>query len=518
MVLSIPLIAFLVSNAIKEKYDSDLRSALRKNPSIINKTAINTITIDDICKENVDLGNICFTYSNMKLINYAAIGSGSLGLLLLLLIFFAGKFAQSNRRLLLLLFRPGLNLTIFFLLILICSYALLAIATIYYGESALIHRIHVGIIVGIAIGALAGIGVMARSSLNIVKRAETRVIGNMIARETAPDIWSLIDMVSEKIQSLKPDHLVVGLEPNFFVTEADVICLDGKLTGRTLYCSLPLSRILTKNELLSIIAHELGHFKGLDTKFSEKFYPIYRGTISAISGLHESSDSFSKSLALMPAMAILSYFFECFSLAESKISRHREKIADQEGAKIATKLIFGSALAKVHAFSAFWIELNSEIEKIIEKNKVFVNISKTYAKAIPEFANTEILQEALSKYISHPTDSHPSFKERLSNLGVDISEIYQQALNVASTDSAILLFNDHEKIEESISLSYQQILAHHLGVGDSDNKIISDQDSDSQNRILACDSCGYEVKESDFNSENLFCPTCKNIMAYKVID
>jgi Zn-dependent protease with chaperone function len=52
-----------------------------------------------------------------------------------------------------------------------------------------------------------------------------------------------------------------------------------------LYCSLPLCRILSGSEVSAVIDHELGHFKGLDTNFSESFYPIYCGTASAIGAL-----------------------------------------------------------------------------------------------------------------------------------------------------------------------------------------------------------------------------------------
>lgn len=59
--------------------------------------------------------------------------------------------------------------------------------------------------------------------------------------------------------------LVVGLTPTFFVTEADVHCIGGTVTGRTMYLSVPLCRILTVEELSAVIAHELGHFRGEDT-------------------------------------------------------------------------------------------------------------------------------------------------------------------------------------------------------------------------------------------------------------
>jgi hypothetical protein len=78
-----------------------------------------------------------------------------------------------------------------------------------------------------------------------------------------------------------PRHLIVGLKPNFFATRSPVMCAGeiladrsstaqpsrlassasagaGEiLTGRTLFISLPLCRVLRVDELASIIGHEL---------------------------------------------------------------------------------------------------------------------------------------------------------------------------------------------------------------------------------------------------------------------
>ena len=163
----------------------------------------------------------------------------------------------------------------------------------YYGESALIGRIHVGIIAAIGLGALGGIVVIARSTFSVVQKAETFVIGTSVPRTQAPELWSKVEQVAQQMGALRPQNVVLGLDPNFFVTEADVVCISGRLSGRTLYCSLPLSRILTEHEFFAIIGHELGHFKGQDTKFSERFYPTYRGTASSIASLQDGWGQFS---------------------------------------------------------------------------------------------------------------------------------------------------------------------------------------------------------------------------------
>ncbi len=148
-----------------------------------------------------------------------------------------------------------------------------------------------------------------------------------------------------------PDAIVAGLEPNFYVTEANVICLDGKLKGRTMFVSLPLCRILSLGEMRAVLGHELAHYKGLDTRFSQRFYPIYRG---ATQGLVNIASGFSEKggagqLVLLPAFATLSYFLDSFSESEKAISRERELAADKEAANIDSARNLAIALAKLHA-------------------------------------------------------------------------------------------------------------------------------------------------------------------------
>ena len=113
--------------------------------------------------------------------------------------------------------------------------------------------------------------------------------------------------------------MVVGLDPNFFVTEARVRCLNGTLSGRTLYCSLPLARILSRAEFDAVIGHELGHFRGQDTQFSQRFYPIYRGTADSLRALGNIGVGGAGLLPLLPAVGVMlrvcsnSTFISCAS-------------------------------------------------------------------------------------------------------------------------------------------------------------------------------------------------------------
>lgn len=250
LLLAVPLIGFGVAEAIHAHLDSELRSVLRKEYPEATEQQLAQVTVERLCEDfSSELRDLCDTNSNLNLVSGGALGAGAVGISMLLLISLGGRLARNSRSLLVALFTPGLYLVAVTLIGLVLVHAAIAMAAIYYGESALVGRIHVGVIAAIGLGALAGVLAIVRGTLSLVRRAQTIVIGKALTREQAPHLWKQVDGSAHQLGALQPDNLVVGLDPNYFVTEADVICLSGKLNGRTLYCSLPLCRILSKERV-----------------------------------------------------------------------------------------------------------------------------------------------------------------------------------------------------------------------------------------------------------------------------
>lgn len=386
------------------------------------------------------------------------------GVLLLLLIKLVGLLTRGNRTLLVIAFVPGLYLTMLVLVGIILVHAAIAIGIIYYLSAVFLGIIPTGILLAIALGAALGILAMARATLSVVRKSQTYVVGSELSREDAPLLWSHVESLATNIGALHPQHIIVGLDPNFFVTEAKVVCLSGNITGRTLYCSLPLCRILTKGEMSAVVGHELGHYKGKDTKFSKRFYPVYRGTTEAIASLHAAGGEGIHSLALIPAMAVLGYFLDCFSLAEHRLGRERELAADNVGAGVTNAATMATALVKVHAFTAYWNTLQEAAVAALKQGKVYVNASKAYAETCAQNAGPSALQGIADSHTSHPTDTHPPLGARLKNLQTSLQAVSSAALDVLPGDCAVEYITNYEAKEEEISACYQLLLAQNLGI------------------------------------------------------
>jgi Zn-dependent protease with chaperone function len=396
------------------------------------------------------IGELCGEYHSLTTMGTAAVWTGGGAVLLLVLIASLGYASRFSRRALL-AFKPGLLLAIGGLVALIPLNAALIIFAIYFGESSLIGRVHIGVLFGIGLGALVGTLAMIKGTLGIVKRAHTTVVGKRLDESANPDLLRFVNELAMRLQAAPPQHIIIGLNPNFFVTEADVRCLDGEFNGRTLFLSLPLCRILSLQELEAVIGHELGHYVGLDTQFSRKFYPIYRGASESLAGVAANIGEGSSGVALLPALYILSFLLESFAVAENRNSRERELAADQVAARAVDARTFATALVKIHAFIPCWEGVSGKMRKTLETGKQFVNVSSLFAAVARDVAQPEFLEGLAEHKLPHPTDSHPPLGVRLRSLQVSLADLSDDALQVSPDAPAVNLLSDFESSEEQLT-------------------------------------------------------------------
>jgi Zn-dependent protease with chaperone function len=466
-VLAIPTVGFAVAEGVQAHLDARLHAALRRQFPGADAAQLARVTLDRLAlteRDDPGLRRVVRMYAHLDLLSGAGLAAAAAGLGLLLLIRAAAAAAGGSRMLLLYLFKPGLYVTAAVIIALVLAHAVIAIGAVFFGMTALVGRVHVGLMAAIGLGALGGVTIVARGVFHLVSQAQVVVIGVALTRDDAPRLWGLVERTVGRLGTLIPRSIVVGLDPNFFVTEADVICLSGRLSGRTLYCSLPLARILTIDELESVIGHELAHFRGLDTRYSERFYPIYRGTVTSLAALQKAFGEGVGSIALLPAVAVLGYFLACFAAAERGISRDRELAADRAGAEVTTPTTAAAALVKIHAFSGLWDAVQGAAAKLLGEGKSIINLSKAYADAVSRGATPGALGGIAEKRQGHPTDSHPHLAVRLGSLGVSLDEVSGVALSVRPAEAAIELVAMPEQKEERLSDAFQALLARRMGI------------------------------------------------------
>lgn len=462
ILLIIPLFSLVVTYFCEMSLNFEMRNELRKTQNrelSISIKEINNLTVRDLIliSEQTELKSLRSEIALFDLINYSS-KIIIISVIFFLIVLFLLGWIASLSRFVLLFFIPSYYLSVILLTAFTIINGALLVTSLYLAESYLLGRFHFIIIGLIGIGAVIGAYNILQTMFISLRKNKSSIQAFSISKEKYPTIWNLIESISAKFKSEPPNNIIVGLEPNFFVTESDMICINQELRGRTLYISLPLLRLLNKEQFIGIIGHEFAHFIGKDTKYSRYFYPIYRSLYNVLNQFHNSSEN---SLALIPTELMFTIFLESFSKAENMLNRERELRADKIGVDISSKLSFASSLTKTVIFSLFWNSMQSEISNTLSKNKMIINISDYFATSIPALLNDLNLDDLSSYSVPHPYDSHPPLSQRIEQIGFDLKLTINEFITI-DNENAIEIIDNYDVIERELSEVYQSILLRNL--------------------------------------------------------
>ena len=378
------------------------------------------------------------------------------GLIILIMIYGASAYAGQNRRRLASVFGPSVRVMMIALAASVVCQAALFVVGIFLAESSLIGRVHGGLLLAVSIGALVASFTLIAAALRFLRDSSMTVRGALISAEEEPKIWEAVRLCAEKLGSVVPDNIVVGLEPNFYVTNANinVVGRGRDIAGNTLYLSTSLMRILTVDELTAIVGHELGHFRGEDVHFSTKFAPTYSRLGHALAGL-ASDEEGASALAKLPALAAISTSLNRFAIAERAISREREFAADAAGVEATSAHDLANALLKVCAMSEFWNALTQWNISELEQGRFYDRLSESFC-AICKTQSIDLdwsrtMDDLLTTQQPHPIDTHPPLAQRIAAVGI-LSEDLKIGAESVPTHSAIELLADPEELD--LGLSY----------------------------------------------------------------
>ncbi len=461
--LAVPLLTAAIALSARSQWDERWQAGLRRQFLMrrqpIDERVVARYSLAALCSDPRTAAGVrpCRAYNSFSTLRSASLAVGGLGLLLLGGIAVAGAACRSRRTRLASVFPVGVHVVIGALVVLVLLHAALAVAGLYLlGE--VIERWPGFIVFGIGVAALlAALGTI-QVALALARHATTSVVGRAVDEQAQPRLFALVSEVAASVGTEPPRRIVAGLDPGFFVTEARVVCLDGPLSGRVLYLSLPLARILSVEELRAVLAHELAHFRGPDALFSQRFYPVYAGVLRSVAVLKGQSNGV-RGIVALPVLAVLSFFLESFAVAEALTERERELAADHVAAAVSGARVLAAALVKIHAFAPAWDAVCVAMDRAVAEGEQYENASHLFAEVASANAGPERLRGLGIQSLAHPTDRHPSLARRLDALSIDGPEVAAAALDTRPPAPAITLLDDVGALERSLSEIEHSLLA-----------------------------------------------------------
>jgi Zn-dependent protease with chaperone function len=265
--------------------------------------------------------------------------------------------------------------------------------------------------------------------LHMFQSTPMSVLGQVVTPEQAPALWARVRELADQLGALAPEHIVLGMTEGFYVTSSDVNLLPSgtALKGRTLHVPMLYLGLLDSAETGAVIGHELAHFAGADTEYSLRFVPIYEGIGRSLGVIAETmlqSDVLQRT-TLWPAFMLGEYFMERFDHAVNHWSRVRELAADAAGAKLTGNIAIASALVRISAIDPLLQQgVSTHVARATNPSSEHVLTRDLPGSVVQELAAQPLTlpEEDMAASLPHPSDTHPSNRERLASLQVTVEE------------------------------------------------------------------------------------------------
>ena len=308
------------------------------------------------------------------------------------------------------------------------------------------------LLLGLAMGV--GAVIFAISSVRKLRQAlhgftpePMQVLGRAAGPEAAPGLWSFVRGIAAGQGAAAPDNVVLGMTQGFFATSSPILLLPEQrvLAGRSLYLPAPMLPLLSRGEIAAIVAHELAHFTGEDTQYSQHFLPLYAGMERSMDAVAAKARSTSPGFdaVFQPAAVLAGHVMDTFSRTVAHWSRLRELEADRASLTAGDGHAAATALVRTGIGAGL---IGGAIGEMYDRPAI----------ASPDLVETVLARAGMVGFLDparhledrqpHPTDTHPPTRQRIEALGIPADEALLAAASrpVQAEDAAFTagLFRD----------------------------------------------------------------------------
>jgi Zn-dependent protease with chaperone function len=265
-----------------------------------------------------------------------------------------------------------------------------------------------------------------------------------------PRLFAEIRAIAAATGQRMPAHVYLDTTVNAFVAQRGGIMGIG--SRRVMGIGLPLLRALSVEQLHAVLAHEMGHFYGGDTRLGPWIYKTRAALMRTVVNLARVRQSNFEWVQLMFGIvqAPFRWFFVGYMRVSQAISRAQEYSADAVAVRTAGAQALIDGLKKTHAAGvAHSIYLHSEVLPLVRRGALPA-VGEGFSRflACPRF--TGLVDEMVSRDIADeaadPFDSHPPLRERIAAAS-SMSQSTARRARPGASQPAIELIHDPERIE-----------------------------------------------------------------------
>lgn len=250
--------------------------------------------------------------------------------------------------------------------------------------------------------------VVVRALFGRRNKAKGEPPGMLLTEAAQPGLWAEVRAIADFAGTRAPDEIRLVPEVNAAVSE------DAKWLGlvsgtRRMYLGVPLLLGLSRDQLRSVLAHELGHYSGKHTALGAITYRGQEAIARVLIGL---GDSWTAKLFALYA--------RLYYAVSHTVSRRQELEADQLSAALVGSDIAVGALRELRPIDSAWgfyLDAYADLGGAVGHRPT--DLYEGFAAFLASPTRQEQLAEVRADTSEGPRsvfDSHPPTSERVSQL------------------------------------------------------------------------------------------------------
>jgi Zn-dependent protease with chaperone function len=252
--------------------------------------------------------------------------------------------------------------------------------------------------------------------------------GLPLQREHAPALFAMLDELARAANTTAPHDVYISTTPEAFVAETGGGFL-GSNSRRVLCIGAPLLATSTVGELRAMLAHELGHYLGGDTRLGG----VLAFTIGAFRSVLDSTEqdalragSIHWSVDLGHAFArgvatqLVKFYAWIYLSLTRPMSRRQELAADALAASLAGRENAIRALQNVHLLDPLYsLYLETEVSRVVGVGAMPTDLLAGFERFRAQIGKHGVVAEletAVHDAKTDPFDTHPALSDRVAAL------------------------------------------------------------------------------------------------------
>ncbi len=274
---------------------------------------------------------------------------------------------------------------------------------------ALITRPFTGL--ALAVLVVPAVFVLVKSLISLERHEHDEVPGTLVTPADQPALWDLVRRLAADAGTRPPDELRLVAAVNAGVSE-DTRFLGLRVTRRRMFIGAPLLTSLTEKQLIAVLAHELAHYAGTDTRLAGVVVSGREAVLRAGSHLNTKRWFQRITATLFRAYATL------YLRVSQAISRRQELAADRFSASAAGSSAASSALREMPVIDAAWTLFTDRHLTVAWE---LGYLPTTFFDGFTRLRTSPELHEELEELRQHPPDpdrgpfdSHPPLASRIA--------------------------------------------------------------------------------------------------------